>query len=183
MVSSTQDIGTESSVFRKWLELLCYCKICSNPEVLMWNSIVSILPVLCSKHFYVYFHLTNRSVFQVYLFFSFFPHPTCLSCTKHSCFRCRWTVSYTLHKFLSVENLIVRYWFAFRCGQCSNSWSLGDDVTLDEWHTSDCDFINGRDTTNIPVCKFRQRVHCRYDLRHLINLCSFGVIWSTYSLW
>ena len=39
----------------------------------------------------------------------------------------------------------------FRCGQCSDNWLLGDDVASSAWHELDCGFMNGRDTTNIPI--------------------------------
>ena len=42
-----------------------------------------------------------------------------------------------------------------RCGQCSDNWLLGDDVASSAWHKLDCDFINGRDTTNIPISKYK----------------------------
>ena len=49
--------------------------------------------------------------------------------------------------------------YVFRCGQCNDNWLPVHDVTSFEWHTSDCDFIKGRDATNISICKFRQRVY------------------------
>ena len=43
----------------------------------------------------------------------------------------------------------------FRCGQCNDNWLLGDDVASPTWHELDCDFINGRDTRNIPISKYK----------------------------
>ena len=33
------------------------------------------------------------------------------------------------------------------------NWSKTEAINFSEWHEPECDFMNGRDETNVPMCK------------------------------
>nr|CAB3225588.1 ZF(RING)-14 zinc finger protein [Phallusia mammillata] len=39
----------------------------------------------------------------------------------------------------------------FSCGLCCENWVFGDDVRSAQWHRSDCAFVQGRDSGNVPI--------------------------------
>ncbi|CAK8695780.1 unnamed protein product [Clavelina lepadiformis] len=46
----------------------------------------------------------------------------------------------------------------FSCGQCVEEWKYEDDPTSQRWHKTNCDFILGRDDTNVSIDSLYGRI-------------------------
>ena len=54
------------------------------------------------------------------------------------------------------------------------NWSKTEPINFSEWHEPECDFINGRDETNIPISKLQFYKHFTDYLCKI--LCKFPLI-------
>ena len=39
------------------------------------------------------------------------------------------------------------------CAMAVENWSKSGRINLSEWHDRECDFLNGRDESNVPISK------------------------------
>uniref|UniRef100_H2YIY0 Uncharacterized protein n=1 Tax=Ciona savignyi TaxID=51511 RepID=H2YIY0_CIOSA len=74
--------------------------------------------------------------------------------TEREIYRLTTYIKFPLNSPVDVVLLAKFGFFYTGCGMNIESWSVGDDPTMDSWHFSACALVCGTEERNVPVTSF-----------------------------